>query len=146
MRATVGPDIDGPVSSMVRPEPRRYGDWNPADSSRRRGLRRGHPRDGTMSWERREDHDEEAVRCFVEAITRRIDSSADVLLREPGRPADPRLVRFALLRSGQAIPFDVSEPEWRDARSPLGRERLARRIGAALGLQPPDQMSGPPRD
>lgn len=146
MPATVGPDIDGSFSSTVRPEPRRYGDRYPADSSRRRLVRRGHPRDKAMSGERWEDRDEEAVRRFVESITRRVDSTADVLLREPGRPADPRLVRFALLRNGQAIPFDVSEREWRDARSPLGRERLARRIGAALGLQPPDQMTGPPRD
>ncbi len=99
-----------------------------------------------MSWERWEDRDEEAVRRFVEAITRRIDSAAAVLLREPGRPADPRLVRFALVRSGDVVPFDVSEPEWRDAGWALGRERLARRIGAALGLQPPDQLTGPPRD
>ena len=99
-----------------------------------------------MGWERWEDRDEEAVRRFVEGITQRIDSAAQVLLREPGRPADPRLVRFALLQSGQAVPFELSEAEWREARSALGRERLARRIGAALGLQPPDQLTGPPRE
>ena len=98
-----------------------------------------------MSWERWEDRDEEAVRRFVESITVRIDSAAHVLLREPGRPVDPHVVRFALLHSGHAVPFDVSEAEWRAARSALGRERLARRIGAALGLQPPDQLTGPPR-
>ena len=99
-----------------------------------------------MSWERWEDRDEEAVRRFVEGIAQRIDSAAHVLLREPGRPADPRLVRFALLQSGHAVPFELSEAEWRDAGSALGRERLARRLGAALGLQPPDQMTGPPRE
>ena len=99
-----------------------------------------------MNWQRAEDRDEEAIRRFVEGITHRIDSAAQVLLREPGRPVNPHVVRFALLQSGQAVPFDVSDAEWRDARSTLGRERLARRIGVALGLQPPDQLSGPPRD
>ena len=99
-----------------------------------------------MSRERWEDRDEETIRRFVEAITQRIDSATHVLLREPGRPSNPGLVRFALLRSGHAVPLDLSESEWRDVRSALGRERLARRIGAALGLQPPDQLTGPPRD
>ena len=99
-----------------------------------------------MSWARWEDRDEEAVRRFVEAIAQRIDSDAHVLLREPGRPVDPSLLRFAVLQSGHVVPFELSEADWRDARSAVGRERLARRIGAALGLQPPDQMTGPPRD
>ena len=101
---------------------------------------------GPMSWARWEDRDEEAVRRFVEAIAQRIDSDAHVLLREPGRPVDPSLLRFAVLQSGHVVPFELSEADWRDARSAVGRERLARRIGAALGLQPPDQMTGPPRD
>jgi hypothetical protein len=101
---------------------------------------------GPMSWARWEDRDEEAVRRFVEGITHRIDPAAHVLLREPGRPVDPHSVRFALLQSGHAVPFELSEAEWSDAHSAVGRERLARRIGAALGLQPPDQMTGPPRD
>ncbi|MDP8922158.1 MAG: hypothetical protein M3O34_04690 [Chloroflexota bacterium] len=99
-----------------------------------------------MDGDRWQDRDEEAVRRVVEGITRRIDPAAHVLLREPGRAVDPRLVRFALLQSGHAVPFEVSEAEWRQVRSAIGRERLARRIGAALGLQPPDQMTGPPRD
>ena len=119
--------------------PRRPG----AAHSRRAG---GEDATGPMSRERWEDRDEEAVRQFIESITHRIDSAAHVLLREPGRPSDPHLLRFALLKSGQALPFELSEAEWRDSRSALGRERLARRIGAVLGLQPPDQMTGPPRE
>ena len=99
-----------------------------------------------MSVERWKDRDEEAVRRLVEAITHRIDPATHVLLREPGRPWNPSLVRFALLQSGHAVAFDLSESEWSDARTAVGRERLARRLGAALGLQPPDQMTGPPRD
>jgi len=99
-----------------------------------------------MIEKRGELGDEEAVRRYVEGIARRIDTRAHVLLREPGRPAHPHAVRFALLQRGAAVPFDLSETEWQDARSPVGRERLARRLGAALGLQPPDQMTGPPRD
>jgi hypothetical protein len=90
--------------------------------------------------------DEEAARRLVEAITQRIDPRAQVLLREPGRPLLPNLLRLALIQQGQAYPFELTAGELKDARSPLGRERLARRLGAALGLQPPDQLTGPPRD
>ncbi len=90
--------------------------------------------------------DEEAVRILIESITRRIDPSAHVLLREPGRPATPDRLRLVLIEHGQTVPFDVTLGEFREARSALGRERLARRLGAALGLQPPDQLTGPPRD
>ena len=89
--------------------------------------------------------DEEAVRRLVEWITLRIDASARVLLREPGRPAIPQTLRLAILRGGQALAFDLTEGEWRQAESAVGRERLARRLGATLGLQPPDQLTGPPR-
>ncbi len=92
-----------------------------------------------------EQCDEEAVRRLVEWIVQRIDSHAQVLLREPGRRSIPDTLRLALLHSGRVVPFDLTKGEWREARSPVGRERLARRLGAALGLQPPDQMTGPPR-
>ena len=44
------------------------------------------------------------------------------------------------------FPFELTHGEIREARSALGRERLARRLGVALGLQPPDQLTSPPRD
>jgi hypothetical protein len=90
--------------------------------------------------------DEEAARRLVETITRRIDPHAQVLLREPGRRVLPNRLRLALIQRGHIYPFDLTTGELRDARSALGRERLARRLGAALGLQPPDQLIGPPRD
>jgi hypothetical protein len=90
--------------------------------------------------------DEEAARRLVEAITQRIDPRAQVLLREPGRPRDPHRLRLALIQQGHIYPFEVTTGELREARTALGRERLARRLGAALGLQPPDQLTGPPRD
>jgi hypothetical protein len=90
--------------------------------------------------------DEEAVRRLIESITRRIDPRTHVLLREPGRPQRPDRVRLALIQQGLTVPFELSVGEWREARSALGRERLARRLGAALGLQPPDQLTGPPLD
>jgi hypothetical protein len=90
--------------------------------------------------------DEEAVRRLIESITRRIDPRTRVLLREPGRPPRPDRVRLALIQRGQAVPFELTVGEWREARSALGRERLARRLGAALGLQAPDQLTGPPHD
>lgn len=90
--------------------------------------------------------DEEAARRLIEAITQRIDPRARVLLREPGRPLLPNRLRLAVIQQGQAYPFELTTGELREARSALGRERLARRLGAALGLQPPDQLTGPPRD
>lgn len=90
--------------------------------------------------------DEEAARRLVESITRRIDPHAQVLLREPGRRSLANRLQLALIQQGHAYPFDLTIVELHDARSALGRERLARRLGAALGLQPPDQMTGPPRD
>jgi hypothetical protein len=90
--------------------------------------------------------DEEAARRLIEAITQRIDPRAHVLLREPGRPHLPDRLRLALIQQGHTYPFELTKGELREARSPLGRERLARRLGAALGLQPPDQLTGPPRD
>ena len=89
-----------------------------------------------MGWD---PGDEEAVRHLIEWIVHKIDPETRVLLREPGRSAVPRTLRLALLRGGRAVPFDVSEAEWRQARSAGGRERLARRLGAALGLQPPER-------
>jgi hypothetical protein len=93
-----------------------------------------------------EGTDEEAMRRLIESITRRIDPRTHVLLREPGRPERPDRVRLALIQQGQAVPFDVTIGEWREARSAVGRERLARRLGVALGLQAPDQLTGPPHD
>jgi hypothetical protein len=90
--------------------------------------------------------DEEAARRLIEAITRRIDPQTQVLLREPGRRFLPNRLRMALVQRGHAYPFELSDGEFREASSPLGRERLARRLGAALGLQPPDQLTGPPRE
>jgi hypothetical protein len=90
--------------------------------------------------------DEEAARRVIESIIHRIDPHARVLLREPGRPQRPAWLRLALIQRGQTYPFELSAGEIREARSALGRERLARRLGAALGLQPPDQLTGPPRD
>jgi hypothetical protein len=90
--------------------------------------------------------DEEAARRLIEAIAHRIDPAAQVYLREPGRSFVPNRLRLALVQHGQAYPFEMTDGELRDARSALGRERLARRIGAALGLQPPDQLTSPPRD
>jgi hypothetical protein len=90
--------------------------------------------------------DEEAARRLIEAIAHRIDPGTQVLLREPGRSFVPNRLRLALVQHGQAFPFEMTSGELREARSALGRERLARRIGAALGLQPPDQLTGPPRD
>lgn len=90
--------------------------------------------------------DEEAARRLVESITRRIDPRAQVLLREPGRRSLANRVQMALVQQGHAFPFELTVAELHDGRSALGRERLARRLGAALGLQPPDQMTGPPRD
>lgn len=90
--------------------------------------------------------DEEAARRLVESITHRIDPGTRVLLREPGRRFLPDLLRMALIQQGQTYPFELTVGEIREARTPLGRERLARRLGAALGLQPPDQLTGPPRD
>jgi hypothetical protein len=90
--------------------------------------------------------DEEAVRRLIESVTRRIDPGTRVLLREPGRPIHPGKLRLALIQRGTTVPFDVSATEWRDARSALGREKLARRLGTALGLQAPDQLTGPPHD
>ena len=89
--------------------------------------------------------DEEAGRRLVEWIVQRIDPGTHVLLREPGRPVIPNTLRLALLQRGQTVPFDLTDAEWSQAASALGRERLARRLGAALGLQPPDQLTGPPR-
>ena len=89
--------------------------------------------------------DEEAVRRLIEWIVQRIDPATHVVLREPGRPVIPHTLRLALLQRGDTVPFDLTESEWDQARSALGRERLARRLGAALGLQPPDQMTGPPQ-
>ena len=86
--------------------------------------------------------DEEAVRRLVEWIVQRIDPATRVLLREPGRPSIPDTLRLALLRSGHAVPLDLTAGEWRLAQSAVGRERIARRVGAALGLQPPDQLTG----
>ncbi len=96
-----------------------------------------------MGWQQA---DEEAVRRLIEWIARKIDPATRVLLREPGRSSVSDTLRFALVQSGQALPFDVTEGEWRQASSAVGRERLARRLGAALGLQPPDQLSTPARD
>lgn len=93
-----------------------------------------------------QDVDEEAARRLVESITQRIDARAQVLLREPGRRVIPNLLRLALIRQGHTYPFELTTGELRAARSALGRERLARRLGAALGLQPPDQLAGPPHD
>ena len=93
-----------------------------------------------------ESVDEEAARRLIETITQRIDSRAQVLLREPGRPIQPDRLRLALIQQGHTYPFELTSGELREARSALGRERLARRLGAALGLQPPDQLTGPPRD
>jgi hypothetical protein len=90
--------------------------------------------------------DEEAMRRLIESITRRIDPRTHVLLREPGRPQRPDRVRLALIQHGQAVPFELTVGEWREARSAVGRERLARRLGVALGLQAPDQLTGPPHD
>lgn len=90
--------------------------------------------------------DEEAARRLIEAITQRIDPRARVLLREPGRPQQPNRLRLAVIQQGHTYPFELTTGELREARSALGRERLARRLGAALGLQPPDQLTGPPRD
>lgn len=95
-----------------------------------------------MGWEQ---GDEEAVRCRVERIVRQIDPAARVLLREPGRQTVSDTLRLAILHGGQAVAFEVTAGEWRRAGSAVGRERLARRLGAVLGLQPPDQLSGPPR-
>ena len=94
----------------------------------------------------KEEVDEEAARRLVEAITHRIDSHTQVLLREPGRPLRRDRLRLALIQRGQTYPFDLTVLEIREARSAVGRERLARRLGAALGLQPPDQLTSPPRD
>jgi len=93
-----------------------------------------------------ESVDEEAARRLVESITQRIDPRARVLLREPGRRSLVNRVQMALIQQGQTVPFDLTVGELHDARSAVGRERLARRLGAALGLQPPDQLTGPPRD
>jgi hypothetical protein len=90
--------------------------------------------------------DEEAARRLIESITQRIDPRAQVLLREPGRPLLPNRLRLALIQQGHTYPFDVTAGELREARTALGREKLARRVGATLGLQPPDQLTGPPRD
>ena len=90
--------------------------------------------------------DEEAARRLIDAITQRIDPRARVLLREPGRPLQPNRLRLAVIQQGHTYPFELTTGELREARSALGRERLARRLGAALGLQPPDQLTGPPRD
>ena len=90
--------------------------------------------------------DEEAARRLVESITRRIDPHAQVLLREPGRRSLANRVQMALLQQGHAYPLELTVAELHDARSAVGRERLARRLGAALGLQPPDQLTGLPRD
>ena len=90
--------------------------------------------------------DEEAARRLIEAITHRIDPRTQVLLREPGRPFRPNRLRLALIHQGHTYPFELTSGELREARSALGRERLARRLGATLGLEPPDQLTGPPRD
>jgi hypothetical protein len=90
--------------------------------------------------------DEEAARRLIEAITQRIDPHTQVLLREPGRPIRPNRLRLALIQRGHTYPFELTAGELLEARSALGRERLARRLGATLGLQPPDQLTGPPRD
>lgn len=92
----------------------------------------------------REWPDEEAVRRLVERIVRRIDSTTHVILREPGRRSVPSAVQLALVRRRVPIAFELTEGEWRGAESAVGRERLARRLGAALGFQSPDQMTGPP--
>ena len=90
--------------------------------------------------------DEEAMRRLVEWIAQKIDPAVRVLLREPGRPATARALRLAIIHGGLPLAFDLTEGEWRQARSAVGRERLARRLGATLGLQPPDQLAGPPRE
>lgn len=89
---------------------------------------------------------EEDVRSLVERIVAKIDSGARVLLREPGRRSMTETTRLALIQDGHILPFDVSDGDWRSSQSPVGRERLARRLGATLGLQPPDQLVAPPRE
>jgi hypothetical protein len=96
-----------------------------------------------MDWE---SLDEEAARRLVESITRRIDPHAQVLLREPGRRVMANRLRLAVIQQGHTFAFELTVGELREAQSALGRERLARRLGATLGLQPPDQLTGPPRD
>ena len=86
------------------------------------------------------------MRRLVEWIAQKIDPAARVLLREPGRPAIAQTLRLAIVRGGLPVAFDLTEGEWRQASSAVGRERLARRLGATLGLQPPDQLAGPPRE
>src|SRR6478609_3703248 len=89
---------------------------------------------GTSSQRGRMDAEsvnEEAVRRMIEAITHRIDPRTQVLLREPGRPHRPNWLRLALIQHVQTHPFDLTHGEIREARSALGRERLARRLGAA---------------
>ncbi|MGE3270429.1 MAG: hypothetical protein AB7P40_16875 [Chloroflexota bacterium] len=93
-----------------------------------------------------ESVDDEAARRLVESITRRIDPHTQVVLREPGRHSLANGLQMALVQQGHAYPFDLTVSELQQARSAVGRERLARRLGAALGLQPPDQLTGPPRD
>ncbi|MFN8521779.1 MAG: hypothetical protein U0821_01570 [Chloroflexota bacterium] len=94
-----------------------------------------------MDWRTGED---DAARRDVEEIVRQIDTSARVELREPGRSTVAASTRLVLVSHGAIVPFDVTAEEVRSTSSAIGRERLARRLGAALGLQPPDQMSAPP--
>ena len=116
----------------------------PWPETARMGARPG-PAVGEDGWIRSRV-DEEAARRLIEAITQRIDPHAQVLLREPGPPVLPNRLRLALIQQGHTYPFELTTGELREARSALGRERLARRLGATLGLQPPDQLTGPPRD
>jgi hypothetical protein len=116
----------------------RQQDPRPALASDESGRRRGRMNAETV--------DEEAARRLIESIAQRIDSRTHVLLREPGRPERPNRLRLALIQQGHTYPFELTAGELREARSALGRERLARRLGATLGLQPPDQLTGPPRD
>jgi hypothetical protein len=128
---------DAGVSQTLTRAPDRGLKW-PTGGSARTGRRRGRMQPESV--------DEEAARRLIEAITQRIDPHAQVLLREPGRPVLPNRLRLAVIQKGHTYPFELTTGELREARSALGRERLARRLGATLGLQPPDQLTGPPRD
>jgi hypothetical protein len=90
--------------------------------------------------------EDEEARRVVEAVLQRIDLSTDVMLLEPGRHPIAGTVRMVLMYHGQHLPFNATLDECTKAETPVGRERLARRLGAALGLQSPDQMTGPPTD
>jgi hypothetical protein len=83
------------------------------------------------------EEEEEAGR-FLEQVASRIDPGIRVLLPSAAGSSAPGAFRFVLLREGHPVLFTLTAEEWRRAQAGSGLEQLVRRIGLAVGLEPPD--------